>query len=228
MECTTAGKKSSFVIPPIFFCMNICVQDYERFVAYTCFDEFLVDILFQQYHICMLGLMYSCLNAQFILDLARVSLIIAMWDCSRSVYSVPLFIECIFNCAHPDHLLWVQNISKNSPWDKATKHVPFTNMPLYVNLFFFSRIIHNETFIHKLHPKYSQSLWSYSDCLIHDAWRCDSLSQLTHWGREKIAAIFQTTFSNAFSSVKMYEFPIRFHWGLFPIAKLTIFQHWFR
>ena len=29
---------------------------------------------------------------------------------------------------------------------------------------------------------------------------------LTHWGREKMEAIFQTTFSNAFSSVEMCEF----------------------
>ena len=28
---------------------------------------------------------------------------------------------------------------------------------------------------------------------------------LTHWGRDKIAAIFQTTFSNAFSWMKMYD-----------------------
>ena len=27
----------------------------------------------------------------------------------------------------------------------------------------------------------------------------------THWGRDKMAAIFQTTFSNAFSWMKMYE-----------------------
>ena len=29
---------------------------------------------------------------------------------------------------------------------------------------------------------------------------------LTHWGRDKMAAIFQTTFSNAFSWMKMHEF----------------------
>ena len=43
-----------------------------------------------------------------------------------------------------------------------------------------------------------------------------------------MAAIFQTTFSNAFSLVKMYEFRLIFHWGLFPMVQLTIFQHWFR
>ena len=45
---------------------------------------------------------------------------------------------------------------------------------------------------------------------------------LTHWGRDKMAAIFQTKFSNAFSWVKMYEFRLRFHWSLFPMVQLTI------
>ena len=51
---------------------------------------------------------------------------------------------------------------------------------------------------------------------------------LTHWGRDKMAAIFQTTFSNAFSWMKMFKFLLRFHWSLFPSVQLTIFQHWFR
>ena len=51
---------------------------------------------------------------------------------------------------------------------------------------------------------------------------------LTHWGRDKMAAIFQTTFSNAFSWMKMYEFRLKFHCRLFLRVQLTIFQHWFR
>ena len=43
-----------------------------------------------------------------------------------------------------------------------------------------------------------------------------------------MAATFQTTFSNAFSWMKMYEFRLRFHWILFPWVQLTISQHWFR
>ena len=38
------------------------------------------------------------------------------------------------------------------------------------------------------------------------------------WGRDEIEAILQTTFSNAFAWMKMYESRLRFHW----------FQHWFR
>ena len=48
---------------------------------------------------------------------------------------------------------------------------------------------------------------------------------LTHWGQDKMAAIFQTTFSNAFSSMKMFEFCWRFHWSLFLRVQLTISQH---
>ena len=57
---------------------------------------------------------------------------------------------------------------------------------------------------------------------------CQLFYLLTHWGQEKMAAIFQTTFSNTFSSMKMYKFRLRFHWSLFPRVQLTIFQHLFR
>ena len=41
-------------------------------------------------------------------------------------------------------------------------------------------------------------------------------------------AFSQTTFSNAFSLMKIHEFRLRFHWSLFVRFELTIFQHWFR
>ena len=44
----------------------------------------------------------------------------------------------------------------------------------------------------------------------------------TRWGWEKIAAISQTTFSNAFSSMKMYELRLIFHWSLFLRVQFTI------
>ena len=50
----------------------------------------------------------------------------------------------------------------------------------------------------------------------------------THWYWDKMAAIFQPSFSNAFSWMKMYEFRLRFYWSLFLRVQLTIFQHWFR
>ena len=48
---------------------------------------------------------------------------------------------------------------------------------------------------------------------------------LTHWGRDKMDAISQTTFSNAFSWIEMYEFRLRFHRSLFLRLELIIFQH---
>ena len=44
----------------------------------------------------------------------------------------------------------------------------------------------------------------------------------------KMDAIFQTTFSNVFSSMKMCEFLLKFHWSLFLGVLLTMFHHWFR
>ena len=51
---------------------------------------------------------------------------------------------------------------------------------------------------------------------------------LTYWGRDEMNNILQATFSNVYSSMKMFEFRLRFHWSLFPRVQLTIFQHWFR
>ena len=50
----------------------------------------------------------------------------------------------------------------------------------------------------------------------------------THWGRDIIAVISQTTFSNAFSWMKNFVFWFEFHWGLFLRVQSTIIQHWFR
>ena len=38
---------------------------------------------------------------------------------------------------------------------------------------------------------------------------------LTHWGRDKVDAISQTTSSSAFSWMKMFELRLKFHWSLF-------------
>ena len=51
---------------------------------------------------------------------------------------------------------------------------------------------------------------------------------LTHWGRDKMAALSQTALSNAFSWMKMLEFRLRFQWSLFLRVQLTIIQHWLR
>ena len=70
--------------------------------------------------------------------------------------------------------------------------------------------------------------YGYNTCMkIYSCCQWVNVWLLTYWGRDKMAAIFQTKFSNAFSWMKMYEFRLRFHWSLFPRFKLTIFHHWF-
>ena len=49
-------------------------------------------------------------------------------------------------------------------------------------------------------------------------------SSSTHWDRDKMVDISQTTFSR----MKIYQFQLRFHPSLFLKVQLTIFQHWFR
>ena len=48
---------------------------------------------------------------------------------------------------------------------------------------------------------------------------------LTYWGQDKMANIFQMTFSNTFSWMNTFELLLRFHWILFLRVELTIFQH---
>ena len=61
-------------------------------------------------------------------------------------------------------------------------------------------------------------------------WNNDDLfsaGPLTHWGRDNIDAILQTTGLNVFSWMKMYEFRLQFHWSWFLRVQLAIFLHWF-
>ena len=58
-------------------------------------------------------------------------------------------------------------------------------------------------------------------CCINNMGPCFTV--LTHWGQDKMAAIFQT-FSNAFSWMKIYKFWLKLHLSLFPRVQLTIFQ----
>ena len=53
-------------------------------------------------------------------------------------------------------------------------------------------------------------------------------SLLTYLSLDKMAAILQMIFSDAFLWMKMYEFWLKFHWGFLFRVQLIIFQHWFR
>ena len=71
----------------------------------------------------------------------------------------------------------------------------------------------------KIFHQYVPLVWSSNELQWLD---------LTQWGRDKMVAIFQMTYSNAFSWTKMCEFRLKFHWSLFPVVQLIASQHWFR
>ena len=68
--------------------------------------------------------------------------------------------------------------------------------------------------------------WLLSPLLRH--WKYYSLV-LTHPPLDKMAAILQTVFSDAFSWMKSFVFWLKFHWSFFwfLMVRLTIIQHWF-
>ena len=68
---------------------------------------------------------------------------------------------------------------------------------------------------------------TYAAYFLNKEWKI-WLRGLTHWGQDKMDAISQTTFSKAFSWMKMQEFRLRYQWSLFLRFELTIFQHCFR
>ena len=74
--------------------------------------------------------------------------------------------------------------------------------------------------------------------------RLDCLSKNCHYNNKTVSILhlliltispwtkwppfWQTTYSNAFSWMKMIELQFEFHWNLFPGVQLTISQYWFR
>ena len=53
-------------------------------------------------------------------------------------------------------------------------------------------------------------------------------SKLTHWGWDKMAAIFSEGIFKYILFNEKCIFRLRFHWSLFPRVQFTIFQHWCR
>ena len=54
--------------------------------------------------------------------------------------------------------------------------------------------------------------WTTTAQVSVDKFRCTIRFKLTHWGQDKMAAISQMIFSNAFSWMKTFDFQI-FHWS---------------
>ena len=56
-------------------------------------------------------------------------------------------------------------------------------------------------------------------------WKYPYRQYLTHWGWDKMDAISQTTFSRAFSSMKIIVFWLNFHWNMFARVQLTMIHY---
>ena len=67
--------------------------------------------------------------------------------------------------------------------------------------------------------------WTFLYPLLQRSWKGGILaSRRPSACQDKTDAISQTTFSSAFSSMKMFEFRLKFHWNLFLRVQLTIVQ----
>ena len=72
---------------------------------------------------------------------------------------------------------------------------------------------------HSAFCSYSMAEVECSFALKHSHILC-----LTRWGRDKMDAILQMTFSTAFLWMKMFEFRLQFHWNLYQRVQLIILQ----
>ena len=66
---------------------------------------------------------------------------------------------------------------------------------------------------HRRRSHKSKRYWPYSTVRKHK--KEHIRKTLTHLPLDKMASILQTTSLNAFSSMKMFEFRLKFHWSLF-------------
>ena len=68
---------------------------------------------------------------------------------------------------------------------------------------FFVSLIHNKPSLVAWQQAF---IWTNNDDLVYRPYASLGFDELTHWGRDEIDAISQTTFSNAFSWMKVYKF----------------------
>ena len=140
-----------------------------------------------------------------------------------------IFADDIFKCIFVNEYVWIStNISL-----KIVLKDPINNIPASVQIMTWHRSgdkslcePNHRVFI-KFQSKFVPKIQRTTrQCLVR-LW-FDAKMLLTHWGRDKKDTISQTTFSNVFSSMKMFKYRFKFHWSLFPRVQLTIFKHWFR
>ena len=74
--------------------------------------------------------------------------------------------------------------------------------------------VHNHHRTMDLQNAFHSSTWPSSNGRL--LW-----ADLAHWGQDQMAAISQTTMSNAFSWKKMLGFRLKFHWSFFPKGRIN-------
>ena len=74
------------------------------------------------------------------------------------------------------------------------------------------------------------SIWISIANVGNNDWRRRLLpgGPLTPLPLDKMVAVSQTTFSNAFSRINIFVFRFTFHWSLFTSVQLTLSEHWIR
>ena len=65
------------------------------------------------------------------------------------------------------------------------------------------------------HGMYAKRVIGFHDESCHIPAPSERWCMSTHWGLDKMADIFQTTFWNGFSWMKLFEYRLKFHWSLF-------------
>ena len=113
------------------------------------------------------------------------------------------------SCYEKRKWLWHYGLG---PYAKKSNMVPFSRSPV-------TCVVTSEYPMGMLVERFHQIGIALQDQVIIGLGNGLSLVRrqpVTHWGRDKMAVISQTTFSNAFSWMKMYDFRLIFHWSLFP------------
>ena len=78
---------------------------------------------------------------------------------------------------------------------------------------------------------YIYIIYQSKDCSVPTRCCTDGIRKpliSTHGIRDKMAVIWQTISSHAFSWIKMFEFRLKYHWNLFPRFQFPMCQHRFR
>ena len=149
-----------------------------------------------------------------------------------------VLIVCLIVCSGAE-----KNISKprvtglcerNPPVHRWAVNSPHKG-PVTRKIFSFDDVIMNNDVACSAHGGFRCTTWQAPKLHITESplhtevqwyWTDSTNPTLTHWG--KIPAILQTSFSSAFSWMKMYECCLRCHWSLFLRFEITMLQYWFR